>query len=223
MSIKTIEEQYEIPAVPATVGVKKTYECESCHKRFDSPGDAQRHFARQHSYVASRSLAAHLGDAEDLPTDIRGEEMFKFETWEGFEAFGGDKKEWSGPGWYVKSTGRSSCSRCSSPHCGHNWSALASLESYERNLTEYFRNVHERLRSARAALGPRCPECEQCGSHGAGCIEETNKDEEDLRQVLVHDGSGCDRQEILDGRCVRCGGAPETSETVLVPWTQVQP
>lgn len=224
MSIKTIEEPYEIPAVPARVAVKKKYECESCKAQFDSAGDAQRHFASKHSYVAVRSLAGHLGDAESLPTEIRGEEMFKFETQEGFEAFYGEgsRREWSGPGWYVKSTGFSKCGRCSASYCGHNWTSLTSLESYERSLTQYMQNVHERLRSARATLGPRCPECEQCGTHGTGCIEETIKDEEELRKVLVHDGSGCERQEILDGRCVRCGSAPETTETVLVPWTQVQ-
>jgi len=221
--IKTIETTYEIPAVPATTGVKKTYQCETCGSKFDSPGDAQRHFAREHSYVATLSLAGHLGDAEDLPTEIRGEQMYKFETKEGFEAFLGDRaeREWYGPGWYVLSTGFTRCGRCSSSHCGHNWKSLTTLSSYERNLTEYFNSVRERLQSARAQLGKKCPECQECGGHATGCIEETLKDTEDLRKVLVHQ-CGADLEQIIDGRCSACNSVPETNEVFLAPWTEVK-
>lgn len=224
MSIKTVETTYEIPPVPARTGVKKTFVCETCKAQFEDEGNAKKHFAREHSYTEIASLSGSLGDPEELPTNIRGEQMYKFETREGFEAFLGERasREWGGPGWYVLSTGFTRCGRCSSSHCGHNWKSLTMLSEYERNLTSYAVEVSDRLRSARTLLGMwKCPECGGFDEHEPGCVEGQLKDEEDLRQVHVHDCSG-NYEEIIDGQCVGCRSAPEKSETLLVPFTRVK-
>lgn len=173
--IKPIEEQYEIPAVPARVGTRTKYKCEQCEETFADGLDANTHVRAKHAFTDRKTLAGYLGSNEEVPADLRGDDAYHIVTEEGHTIVQGYKGRrgfnsggWRGPGWYVLQQGHDT------GRDGRTWQTLISLQELEYNLTEHFRNVVERLRSARKLLGPKCTNCGQFnGEHGSFCERST--------------------------------------------------
>jgi hypothetical protein len=157
--IKQVQETYEIPPVPAKTATRTKFECEQCGESFLDAGAANAHVKNTHAYTDRKTLAGYLGDQEDIPFDLRGDEAFHIVTEEGHTAVQGYKGRrgfssggWRGPGWYVLQHGRDT-------RDDRKWQTLIHLQELESNLTQHFQNVVERIRSARKLLGPKCTEC----------------------------------------------------------------
>ena len=128
-----------------------------------------------HAYTDRQTLAGYLGNNDDVPSDLRGDDCYHILTEDGHTAIQGYKGSrgfnsggWRGPGWYVVQEGYSN-----DRGDYRRWKTLITLRELESNLTEHFKNVVERLRSARKLLGPKCTDCGQFNGEHSNYCERT--------------------------------------------------